>query len=74
MSPLTLLARALDALLSRLPDDLFDVELEDDWPLTVCVTHRRFIPCRNDRDNCWWSEKPEDVAAIRAYQRGDTDA
>lgn len=53
--------------------DELDADL-DDWPLTVCVTHRAFIPCRRNEAACWWSEKPEDVAAVSAYQRGDTDA
>ena len=39
-------------------------------PATVCVTHKRFIPCRA-QDGCVISENQEDVDAVRAYQSGE---
>jgi hypothetical protein len=39
-------------------------------PATVCVTHKRFIPCRA-QDGCVISEDQGDVDAVRAYQSGE---
>ena len=38
---------------------------------TVCITHKRFIPCRADDGHCAFSEDEEDVTAVTAYQRGE---
>lgn len=45
-------------------------ELHDypDTGPTVCITHKRFIPCRADDGHCAFSEDLEDVAAVTAYQ------
>lgn len=41
--------------------------------LTVCTTHRRFVPCRK-RDGCRFSSDPKDVESVRQYQAGaDTE-
>ncbi len=42
---------------------------DDGWPV-VCVTHRRFIPCRS-RDGCVMSTEPSDVDDVRRYQSGE---
>jgi len=41
-----------------------------DVPVTVCLTHMRFVPCRADDGNCAFSEDEEDAAAVLAYQMG----
>lgn len=35
--------------------------------VTVCLTHRRFVPCRR-MDGCQWSSEPGDVADVREWQ------
>ena len=39
----------------------------DDGPL-VCVTHKRFIPCRKDDGTCVLSGDPGDVIMVWEYQ------
>lgn len=34
----------------------------------VCVTHRRFVPCRS-RNSCVISTKQKDIDAVTAYQK-----
>lgn len=55
-------------------DDLFDMlaELGDpgDMYPAVCLTHKRFIPCRSN-DGCVVSSNELDVQMIREYQYGD---
>lgn len=46
-------------------------ELDLDTPVTVCVTHLRFIPCRAGSPECRFSGDPADVERVRAYQRGE---
>src|SRR5215472_2396405 len=31
-----------------------------DTPVTVCMTHKRFVPCRKNNDSCVLSVKDED--------------
>lgn len=38
----------------------------------VCMTHKRFMPCRRD-DGCEYSAHDEDIAYVRAYQQGETE-
>ena len=40
-----------------------------DEPLTVCVTHKRFIPCRKS-DGCIFSSEPDDITMVRNFQSG----
>jgi hypothetical protein len=40
-----------------------------DEPLTVCVTHKRFTPCRKD-DGCIFSSDPEDIGMVQKFQSG----
>lgn len=35
----------------------------------VCVTHRRFVPCRRDDGSCVYSEDEWDVRAVTDWQR-----
>jgi hypothetical protein len=50
--------------------------IDDDWadwlwsdkPM-VCVTHKRFVPCRVE-DGCKMSTDPVDVEMVRIYQQG----
>lgn len=38
----------------------------------VCVTHRRFIPCRREKDGtCFYSSSPEEAEKVRRYQSGE---
>lgn len=39
----------------------------DTW---VCVTHRRFVPCRHDNAECVLSTNKDDVEMVRKYQNG----
>lgn len=39
--------------------------------VAVCITHRRFIPCRTD-DGCVISVQPEHIEMVQKYQWGDT--
>ena len=48
-----------------------DVWFPGDQP-AVCIIHRRFVPCRWN-DGCVFSEIPEDVADVEAYQAGECD-
>ncbi len=42
-----------------------------DVPVTVCLGHMRFIPCRGKPAGaCVWSSDPADVEAVRRYQAG----
>jgi hypothetical protein len=41
---------------------------------TVCLTHKRFIPCRKDDGTCQLSRNPEDVDHVRRYQNGEVDS
>ena len=50
---------------------MLDGESYDDPPV-VCVTHRRFVPCRVD-DGCMKSSEPNDIDAVRRYQSGEID-
>lgn len=52
--------------LTRLADEL---GLYDSGP-TVCVTHKRFVPCRSRSGECVWSDAEEDVVSVREWQRG----
>lgn len=51
-------------------------EWSEEWELevivgpTVCVTHKRFIPCRKN-DGCVISTEQKDVDDVRAYQSGE---
>ena len=36
---------------------------------TVCVTHKRFVPCRRSDGFCVFSSTPEDVENVRGYQQ-----
>lgn len=41
------------------------------YATTVCVTHRRFIPCRAE-DGCVLSTEPSDVDAVAAWQQSES--
>ncbi|WKW86133.1 hypothetical protein SEA_JONJAMES_159 [Gordonia Phage JonJames] len=41
-----------------------------DVPVTVCIIHKRFIPCRRTEPMCELSSTPEDVEMVRKYQQG----
>jgi hypothetical protein len=61
--------------LERLPGpDVSDWRSDEDSVYdsgpAVCVTHKRFIPCRA-QDGCVISEDQGDVDAVRAYQSGE---
>lgn len=47
-------------------------ELRDAFPdgVTVCLTHKRFIPCRN-KEGCVTSSDSRDVEYVRRYQSGN---
>jgi hypothetical protein len=50
---------------------------EDSWSewdvqTAVCLTHKRFIPCRKDDGTCQLSTKQEDIEYVHAYQREDS--
>lgn len=51
-------------------DELLSLPLEP-YATTVCVTHRRFIPCRTE-DGCVLSSEPSDVDAVYAWQSDGT--
>jgi hypothetical protein len=36
-------------------------------PVTVCIAHARFIPCRKD-DGCVFSSEMADIAKVRVIQ------
>ena len=38
----------------------------------VCLTHRRFVPCRK-KDGCILSSEPTDIDNVRRYQRGEIE-
>lgn len=42
-----------------------------DVPVMVCVTHKRFVPCRNTDGTCALSWCEDDVEQVRAYQSGE---
>ena len=52
----------------------FGDEEEDDYP-TVCIEHKRFVPCRAcGREMAQrMSSKPEDVEMVRRYQEREND-
>lgn len=37
-------------------------------PVKVCVTHKRFVPCRKDDGTCVFSEDKADIDHVRIYQ------
>lgn len=39
-----------------------------DLPPEVCVTHKRFVPCRRDDKDCIFSSLPDDVKMVREFQ------
>jgi hypothetical protein len=39
-----------------------------DIPREVCVTHKRFVPCRHYNDECLLSSRPDDIKAVEIYQ------
>lgn len=39
----------------------------------VCVTHRRFIPCRKTDGTCAFSSTEYDVNEVRKYQMGENN-
>lgn len=41
----------------------------DDYPI-VCVTHKRFIPCRKRDGTCVFSARETDVKTVNDYQNG----
>jgi hypothetical protein len=41
---------------------------------TVCLTHKRFIPCRKDDGTCQITTNQEDVDHVRRYQKGEVDS
>jgi hypothetical protein len=49
---------------------------DEEWELglivgpAVCVTHRRFIPCRKN-DGCVISTEQKDIDDVRAYQNSE---
>lgn len=49
--------------------EFLDTSLEVEAKSTVCITHKRFIPCRATL-GCIISVRPEDVESVRAYQQG----
>lgn len=49
-------------------DDVWMYDYEDAGP-AVCMTHKRFIPCRKNGSHTY-SDIPEDVEVVRAYQQG----
>lgn len=63
---------------SRVDDPLAELtrlgqELGDDF-VWVCVTHKRYIPCRSRDERHVYSSAPENVEAVRRYQLGLDDA
>jgi hypothetical protein len=48
-------------------------EYWDEWyaEVTVCLTHKRFIPCRKDDGFCQLSVSQEDIEHVRKYQQGE---
>lgn len=48
----------------------------DEWmaETTVCLTHKRFIPCRKDDGTCQLSNNQEDIDHVRRYQLGEVDS
>ena len=40
----------------------------------VCLTHKRFIPCRKDDGSCQLSNNQEDIDHVRRYQQGEVDS
>ena len=51
-------------------DQLWEADL-DDIPAAVCCYHKRFVPCRDDDEDCDISTHPADVEHVRAYQITD---
>lgn len=41
--------------------------------VTVCVPHKRFVPCRSITRDCYHSSDPTDVEKVRSYQSGESD-
>jgi hypothetical protein len=38
-------------------------------PVAVCITHRRFVPCRSADSTCALSQAPWDVERVRRHQQ-----
>lgn len=53
--------------------DLLAVGEEVQATSTVCITHKRFIPCRTQL-GCVISVREEDVEMVRKYQQGNNRA
>jgi len=53
---------------SEVDDDLYYYDF-DEKP-QVCMTHRKFVPCRKN-DGCVISADPYNVNLVRDYQNGD---
>lgn len=47
--------------LARLGEELGNI------PVTICVTHKRFVPCRKGGEHVL-SSKPEDIEMVRTCQ------
>lgn len=69
--PLTVPAAILPGMGERqaILDQLSRLGRELAAPVTVCLVHRKFVPCRRLRE-CDWSSDPEDIAAVSEWQRG----
>lgn len=54
------------------PVDSILADLRELFPdnTTVCVTHKRFVPCRKQDGTCVFSEDKADVDHVRIYQNG----
>jgi hypothetical protein len=42
-----------------------------DIPTVVCVTHKRFVPCRDSSGTCVMSCREDNVGEVRRYQAGE---
>ena len=63
--------RVAEGLKSKVWLDDKTYEIHDDLP-TVCIRHRRFVPCRHGGpdDPCLDTTDPRAVALVQHYQRG----
>lgn len=52
---------------------LEQLDLGMETTATVCVTHKRFLPCRVNTRECVISVRPADVERVRKYQRAEEE-
>jgi hypothetical protein len=68
------LPRGVDYILDQgLEAVKFLTQFGEEFPTenTVCVTHKRFVPCRKTDGMCLFSSTEESVEEVRKYQAGE---